>query len=502
MKRFLPVGVILGLFTGVLFIRIGSPFLRHHESVNAQYATMARNQVRLGYAATRLGLYGVSAPDEKVYPDWRIYGYPNRPPLSVFVTSVWFHLLGDGEWVLRLSLIVVALGTLVSFAALMRSLLDGRWAWVAVAACAFIPIFWYFSIVAVHLAYSLCFSMAAWACWVRWDQGRRFRTLSLLFLFFACESDWPGYFATFSIAVDAVLSRRPRWAAGVLALGVGCFALHLAHLYWLDPEKGPLIRLFLRGGWDRSAQWRPGLIDYVKSEAREVGLYFTLGGVALAIAGLRHLPRRGWLLALLGLDEVVFSGWAMEHDYLTYSLAPFFAVAAAKGVEVLWRSRRGRFLAGGLLGLAVAQSAWITGDRLIRQGAFESNYRAGLAIRQGTRPMDRVLITIADDRLFTPYYADRYTAGVEREGADLVVHYGRPGRPVKRIEDVEQYFGDFSMVLVGDPESAAREIRFFKGARPPEAFRFLAPDHPLRRRLEELAISKETRGAFILYRLR
>lgn len=502
MRRVPCLAVVQTVFAGGLLINIGAPFLRHHESVDTQYATMARNQVRLGYRATRLGSYTISAPDERVYSDWRLYVYPNRPPLSVFVTSLWFRVFGDAEWVLRLSLIAVGLGTLTAFAALARKLLTERWKGIALAAFAFFPIFWYFTVVAVHLAYALCFSVSAWACWVRWEEARRYRVLAFLFLFLACESDWPGYFAVLSVSADACFRKRWLVAGGFLGMSVACFGLHLLHIYWIDPEHGPMVRIFLRGGWDRSAEWRPSLGAYAKSQTREVGLYFTAGAVLLAAVGARRLSRQMWLLGFLGLDEVVFSAWAHHHDYLTYSLTPFFAVAVAKGVEALWTTKCRKAIAGALLAMAALQSIWITGDRLIRQGASEASYLAATAIHETAKPLDRVLITIADERLFIPYYADRYTAGLEREGAELVVHWGRRGPVVERVEDLERYFPDFSMVLVGDPDAAAREIRFFRGARPPAGFRFLAPDHSLRARLESIAISKEKRGAFILYRLR
>src|ERR1041384_2743090 len=40
-----------------------------------------------------LGMYEISAPDEKVYPDWRIYLYPNRPPPAGTI------LLDNQRWV-------------------------------------------------------------------------------------------------------------------------------------------------------------------------------------------------------------------------------------------------------------------------------------------------------------------------------------------------------------------------------------------------------------------
>jgi hypothetical protein len=141
-------------------------------------------------------------------------------------------------------------------------------------------------------------------------------------------------------------------------------------------------------------------------------------------------------------------------------------------------------------------------NRLSREGAYELNYRAALALREGTRERDRILITLADNRFITAYYANRYTAGVEPSEPNLMIHPSGGRQPVARVEDLERYFGDYTVVLVGDPERAAGELRFLEGRRPPEEFRFLDAEHPLRRKLESLAIAKDARGPFILYRLR
>lgn len=490
------------LFVAGLLYHVHEPFVRHRDAVPAYFATAARNHVRLGLGQTKLGMVEISSPDPRVYPDWRAYYYPNRPFLAAVATSVWFRLFGDSELVMRLSLIAVSLGSLVAFLKLAERLVSERWVPLAFAAFALHPMFWYFSVVAVHQVYALAFSLAAWACWVRWEESRRARVLTVAFLALACMSDWPGYYAVASIALDALLSRRLRITAGLGALAAGCFGLHLLHLWWIDPEHGPLIRRFLAAGAQRSVEGLPGPVAFLAGEVREIALYFTVGLVALAGIGCRRLPRRAWLLALLGLDELLFMRWAHVHDYLSFGLAPLVAVAAAHGVETLWTTTPRKAVAAVLLALAAAQSAWITGDRLHRRGANEVLYRAGLAIRDATSPRDRVLLTVADERQFTPYYADRYTAGVEPGEPALMVHPAGEHVPAGSLADLEAHFPAFSVVLVGDPDLAAREIRFFKGQRPPEAFRFLDAGHPLRRKLEETAMTKQTRGAFVLYRLR
>jgi hypothetical protein len=502
MKRWAAPAAIVVVFAGALFIHIGRPFLRHREMVATQYAIMARNHVRLGLAKTRLASYEVSAPDLSVYPYWREYCYPNRPFLSVLITSLWFRLFGDGEAVLRLSLLLAALGSLVAFWKLAERIVDARWVVVATALFAFNPMFWYFSIVAVHLTYALTFSLAAWACRVRWEDGPRFRVLTVVFLVLACETDWPGYYAALSIALDALLQKRRLEAAGLFAVGLGTFGLHVLHLLWIDPDHGPFVRKLFSAGVQRSAQALPGPFAFVFGEAREIGLYFTVGLALLALVACRRLPRRVWLLALLGLDEVLFMRWSHHHDYLTYPLVPFFALAATKGVEWLWSTPRYKLAAPALLALAAVQSLWITGTRLTREGAYEVNYRAALVIREVATPQDRVLVTIADERQFTPYYADRFTGGVEPGEPALMIHPSGGRFPAATVDELERYFSDFTMVLVGDPERAASEIAFFQGKRPTEDFRFLGPEHPLRRKLEAVAVSKTALGAFIVYRLR
>jgi uncharacterized protein YegP (UPF0339 family) len=155
--------------------------------------------------------------------------------------------------------------------------------------------------------------------------------------------------------------------------------------------------------------------------------------------------------------------------------------SATKGVESLWSTPRLKLAAQALLGLAAVQALWVTGVRLTGEGAYEICYRAGLAIREAARSDDRVLITVADERQFTPYYADRFSGGVEPGEPALMIHPSGGRYPAATVDELERYFPDFTLVLVGDPDRAASEIAFFMGKRPSEEFRFLGPEHPLSR---------------------
>ena len=59
---------------------------------------------------------------------------------------------------------------------------------------------------------------------------------------------------------------------------------------------------------------------------------------------------------------------AYEHDYLTFSMAPFMALTAAAGLRDLWERPKLKLAAAGLAVLALLQAAWVNGDRLTRMG--------------------------------------------------------------------------------------------------------------------------------------
>lgn len=492
----MKVAAVAFVFAVALLVHLRAPFVRHGESVGAHYAVMARNHVRHGFGVTRGANLEVSSPDLSVYRGEVLrYVYPNRPPVSVLVTAAWFALFGASEAVLRLSLIAASLGALLAFHAAARRLAPPREALLATGVFAFMPLYGYFSVVAVHLVYALAFSLAAWACRLRWADGLRWRMLAGLFLALGCLSDWPAYYAALALAIDAFRSRQRAAAAGFLGVAAGAVALHAAHLAWVGG--GDLVRRFVAAGAERAVF--PNVPAFAVGEARELALYATVGVLVLAAAGARTLPAAAWLLALLGLDELVFARWAFVHDYLTYPLAPVLALAAARGACVLAAAPRGRWAVAACLSLAAAQAAWVTGNRLTRFGAYELEVRGGQAVGSVVAPHERALILFAQQRQALSWYADRWTAGVE-PGEDLLrVHPSGGGVPVG---DWAARFGDVDWVVFADPALVAEQVAFFRGAPPPEAFRCHGPDHPLRRAAAARATEVVESGPLVLYRMR
>jgi hypothetical protein len=496
-----------GAFTLALCVRITVPFDRHQEWVSIVFASFARNHNDLGYGTTRLGLVHLTPGQREAFSDPREFLYPNRPFLPALAISVLFRVAGPSDAVFRLGMIAVAVGSLLLFAALARRLLPRPWDLAATAAFAFNPMFAWFSLLAVHLAYALFFLLAAWLFALRHEVSGRRRDAAAMIAaaFLACLCDWPGHVGSGALGLWQLLRGRKAIAAGLVATAVGAFGLHLLHLLWLDPSGRVVARFFSAPGERMALQG--GVVGFAVGEAREVLLYFTVGLVAAAGVGIRVLwrerrdPRASavLVLALLGLDELVFLQWAHVHDFLTFTLAPFVALAAAKGFGALRRRPAA-------VALAALQAAWVLGDRLTKRGGYEVSVEAGRAIRERTVPGERILIACDSRPMVASYYSERHTAGIEVYRGSLHVHDAAARTPVPTTEALERYLeehgGDYDWIVTADP-GRVTALEFFRrsqGLLP--RFWIFPEEHPLRRLLARKAVLRADHGAFVFYRMR
>lgn len=510
-RRWILLGIIGLLYASACSVNLTIPFLRHQETVIARYGSFARNFERMGYGETRFGMVLVTAPDMSVFGDWREHYYPQRPPLSAVLLSGWTRLFGESEASLRVSLILLGCGSILLFHALARRLLPGAPSLVATALFALNPMFLYFSIVAVHYAYSLFFSLAAWAAAVRAKEGRRYVAFLFASVVLGCATDWPAYYTALSLMLYFWKGWRSPMAYALGGVALGCFGLNLLHRFWLDPATGRFIGRLFATGVHHAALRGVSPAAYLYSEAREVGLYYTVGLASASLTGIVVLVRRrDWsplLLGLFGLEEAMFFRQAYEHDYLTFSMAPFMALTAAAGLRALWDKPRLRACAAGILILAAVQSAWVCGGRLTRTGGNEPAWRAAVLIREQTSPRERSLLAMENSLL--EYYADRYAAWINRISGVLTLSPKGPVA-VRRIDDLVAHLergpSGFDVILVGSAERAREHVAFFRKTEVDghglEAFGFFAEGHPLRQVLRRQAVREEAHGAFQLYRMR
>lgn len=512
-RRVWILAAICGVYALPGLLALPTAFLRHHEGICATHAMHARSHVYHGLAVTKLGLLEIGGPDLSAYDDYRDGFYPNRPFLPLAVSALFFAVLGAEDWVFRLNLLIAGVATVLALAAVARRIVGEPWDLVAAGFFAVLPIVSYFSHIAIHLNYAVLFSLLAWYANLRVAEGSRFRIALFVFVALACFSDWPGCFAAVSIAVHRFRGLRSGLSAGILGVAVACGALHFLHLAWLVPGGG-LIKEFLIGGHYRSVAGGLPPARFLLEEGAEILLYFTVGACILAAAGtLDAVRRRSWALLclpLLGLEELAFTYLAAGHDFLTYPLAPFVAIAAAAGCARLWSRTRGRLAAGALAGLALVQAVPVAARLHLDKGDYEVPYRAALAIREAARPEERVLSTIGDAKRLGAWYSRRAVTSREIGDVRLSTRYAGPHVRIPSWVDFASYVRShgrrFDVLVAGDLEALAASPSLMKEldleGKDLERAGFLPAGHPLRTELLALDPAPERRGPFLLHRPR
>ncbi len=465
-------------------VHLTRPFLRQHESVGAELGKHARNHLKFGLSKTFGLKLDVSGPSLDPYPDHRRYYYANHPPLPVLVLAGSFALFGVSEASFRITFILFSLSAVLLFHAVARRLVPAPCDRAATLIFAFLPSFAYYSIVTGLQVMGLVGTLSAVLCYLRWRDGGRRPDLAglLLSILFACYCSWSGYYIALALAAAHVRSGQGRTGT-VLALipwNGAVFGLYLLQLWAASPPDLDPIRKLFTAAVSRSALQDRSLLGYLSGECRELALLMTVPALGLAAAWLATLFRRGLTrddrvilgLALLGLDEFVFRSLAAGHEYFSYPLVVFFALAAASGLARIgsWLQARRPApalpLVPALLGLCLLQSGWMLHRRLSTEGAYEFYHRLGLALRDAVPPDARVLLLTDSIPFYTPFYGDRYCEWYDAPRQELVPENSGGRRTGVSEADVlgllRENPGRFDVAVTAEKGTLVPRVAFFR----------------------------------------
>lgn len=331
------------------------PFVTMADNNTAEYAQPARNLLRHGPIATRLGLVtdvGENAPARFAF-------YTHHPPLMAIVAAGAFMLFGVSEGAARVYPAVCSLGSALAVFLIWRRCRGDLPGAVAAIVMTTLPGFGHFGKMLGAEAPTLFFSLIALLVYRagadRGMAGDRRGSVALLLVYAAsCLSGWAGFYIGPLLMLDAstkgssASGSRRRTMIGIGLTGLAVFALLATQVvimtgsldtligaarYRFTGAAPGLVSIGENQSWMRHvAAYLPRLFSVEAGPAVIVGVL--AAGVALAR---RRASREGamtvTILALLGLAHpLLFHGAAFYHDWLLFHLLPVVAIAAAEGI--------------------------------------------------------------------------------------------------------------------------------------------------------------------------
>jgi hypothetical protein len=349
----------LGVAAVLLSWNLTKPLDGYEDGNGGFFGVMARNYLRYGYAATKLGPVtnpGLARPEEFRY-------YPDHPVMLPILVSLSYRIFGVTEASARLVSIIFTLAGLVLWYRIVLMHYGRAVAAWAVLFLVISPMIAFFGATLIYHPLSMFFVLLILFWYLRWEEtrhGAAFAGMLLSFLIGAM-SDWSVYFMVPFLVLHCWFtpgsSTSQRWQILSLPLmAVGTFLLFLAHL-WTIGGTERLAELFDALFYRSGANLPQGFVPRTILNLGYALYLFTPIALLLASAWAIRIVRRiasretlgsdGLLSVLLGFGlviPIVFGGGGAVHPFYLFDLGPFVALAAALSINWLYRrvSIRGR----------------------------------------------------------------------------------------------------------------------------------------------------------------
>lgn len=391
MKSALVFSIGLAILAALLMLPwIPRPFTGHHDFVGAFNSQMARNYLRYGFLATKLGQvtnFGTVAPSAFSF-------HTHHPPgVPLFLAFV-YRLFGEHEWVARGSVAVFAVGSTVLLFLMTSdatSLLVGT---IATLLMITTPIFVYPSILPVYEAPALFFMLLQIFCFKRWvsSEKRVYLTLFVVGAIVGYITAWVTYVTVPILIAERVFSRSSRGFKLLIVLfftSILFFGLHLPHTKMLTGDwfGGGLDAIFLRRvgvSPDPNPAFGYTTRAYLEALLFRLKNFYGVPLLAISLAGIGVIfatrfaleyrePRHSGVIPTFGRENdrisssnqkdpiaslqddmrstrllflltgvalalpVLFRNYVFVHDYLLYYSVPLMGFTAAIGITAVLR---------------------------------------------------------------------------------------------------------------------------------------------------------------------
>ncbi|MCX6816316.1 MAG: hypothetical protein NTZ93_00350 [Candidatus Beckwithbacteria bacterium] len=383
--------IILFLLVLILTDHLAKPFIGHHDWNGVFYSGIARNYLRSGLLATKLGQMTGSGSF-----------YTHYPPLFSLTLAAAFKVFGMRDIIARLVPVGLTIGGLLIFYKISRS-------WI-ILAIALTPMLRYFSQMPSQEPLIIFLTLLSMHFFLKKNKTGFYLSVLLNGL-----SGWAGYFF-----YPLLFFINRRWAVKACLLLIATFSLHLLHTYFLTGS-------FAGGGIFDALTLRLGLfpllnraepelagqftwIGYLVKEARMLTVYYTITLLSLALISLiLYRDKLTLILLAWGLSyPLIFSNVVFVHEYFNVFFWPFLALSLANLMKRL--KVKPIFLL--LICLAIFLERNKFYEALVKTKAFEPGYQLGLEINQTVPQGETAIVTnsqefIESQHLFIDFYADR-----------------------------------------------------------------------------------------------
>jgi 4-amino-4-deoxy-L-arabinose transferase-like glycosyltransferase len=435
------VALVILITTGwvVLNYQLDRPYVGHHGMNGAQFGIMARNHLRYGLRATKLGQ--VESVD--IVDPSQLKFNAHHPFLYPVMLAGSFRVFGESEWAARLLSVVLTILAAVMLYRLAGEIWNETVGLLAGVLWLLTPMVAHFGKMPVHEPVVMVFILLAinqyWLWW-RWE-ARKHLVMSVVWGAVGGLIAWPAFYLMPVLVIHAWLTKpnlRLR-SLGLLVAPVVVMAWHLVHTRWLTGSwlGGGLVGVFagriLRRGVEETGVNLPvamGLVEFVRLQFNWVRSYYTPGLLILAVVwlgvfgfmsmgGFRFKERaKEWLVVVLlvfGLAHVVVNpSGASNHEYMLYYLGPFMAVSGALVLGKLYGWLPGKWWMG-LLVLVVGFVVW-SGQRFLvpleKAEFHQPGYELGAILEWELWSGEKAIIASTQFQSFfghlVKYYSDRH----------------------------------------------------------------------------------------------
>lgn len=348
---------IIGFFAILVFLGyfltqgITYPYVGYNAWNFNTYSHIAKNYNSFGLAQTK---FAPIVSVTKTIPSNPEY-YLHHPPLLYIIMSFFYEVLGSGNWIGRLPVILATIGSAVCIyylGSLMKGKLFGL---IAMSIFALIPGTSIFGRMIGHEALLLFFALLSLVLLLKYLKTNR--TIFLFFLVLSVLlgtlSDWP--MAYFTVAIAPFLIHKKRYMLSGLLVATAALTafLFLLYIFFLTGNLSDLQQAFLNRSTGELLSYSYWPLRWLGMILLRIILYFNplivvISAIYVLIIFQKYRKKTMtgndlFIICLLffGLIHILlYPEGSFGHAYWIYYLAPFISLSSAEYLLELIAKRK------------------------------------------------------------------------------------------------------------------------------------------------------------------